>query len=105
SSASILPVATQRVANVWHTSFSLSYNGIPIRERRLQTTIGCITGQLLTVTGSFPGALPNATVPVIDRQFVDSKLGTYLGVDQSVTIQSQTEPELVYVHFPASDAV
>ncbi len=96
-SAVIEPTATRQVANVWHTSFRLSYNGIPVRDRKLSTTIGARTGTLMMVTSDLPATEPNAAEPTLDAARVASNVVSYLGADRTTPIESQSAPSLVYV--------
>ncbi|MDP4198706.1 MAG: hypothetical protein Q8922_13800 [Bacteroidota bacterium] len=96
-SATIEPAATHRVAQVWRTSFKLSYHGIPVRDRQLSTLIGATSGKLLAVTSDFPASEPTALTPMIEATSVTRNLGSYFGTDTAAAIVSQTSPSLVYV--------
>jgi len=45
--AAVQAMPSQQVAKVWHTSFGVSYNGIPVSDLGIQTTIGAISGKLM----------------------------------------------------------
>ena len=100
SAASLDPVATTHVANVWHTAFQYSFNGIPIRDCRLHTTIGAITGKLMTATSDIADMEPNTAVASVSSASVLSKLPSYLGDDRYAPASSISTPKLVYVNLP-----
>ena len=96
--ALLYEVSTRKVANVWHSAFRLSYDGIPVRDCGLHTMIGSITGSLMTVMSDVPIALPNGSTPQIAAGYILAKIPSFLNEDKLNPIISITPPSLIYFH-------
>lgn len=103
SSAAIEPVATLRVANVWQTTFQFSYNGIPVRDCRLHTMIGSVSGQLMSASCDLGSSEPNLLIPRVSSSTIITNLPKYLGDDRYLGTSSFSAPKLVFLNLPRNE--
>jgi len=83
---------TQRTGNLWLSSFIVSYNGIPLRERFLRINIGAISGEVMLVRNSIPAKKPNASSAKIAPVEVILTAGTLLHGNSEIQ-----PPKLIYI--------
>jgi hypothetical protein len=99
STALFSEVSTRNVGGVWHSEFRLADNGIPVRDGRLSTTIGALTGKVMTVMLSAPIMVPNTTIAQITSQNVFASVPSFLEEDALNPVTSISSPSLVYVRY------
>jgi hypothetical protein len=88
------PAAT--VGQAYNTVLTLSYDGIPVRDRKAHIAIGAQTGELLAMRNSLPAVEPNTTTPKVTADAINTKIYPTLGANSKV----YQEPTLVLVASP-----
>jgi len=104
-SADLTEVATVRTANVWRSSFAVSYDGISVRDASVTTMIGAVSGQLMLVNAEVPKPTPSVSEPSITSSVISSNVPKYLGEDSAKPITFTSAPKLIYVEHNASLAL
>lgn len=91
----VLEAATPVTAgNVMNTAITMSYAGIPVRDRVAHVTIGRESGEVVMIRNTFPQAEPNAIQASITSEEASQKIMTEMNGRTSVPVG---EPALVYL--------
>jgi hypothetical protein len=61
---------TERVGNLWQTSFALQYNDIPVRERYLKVNTGALSGSIMMIRSNVRNGVPNALLPQVTPEII-----------------------------------
>lgn len=93
SSAELTATEATKVGEAFNTVITLSYNGIPVRDRKANVAIGAITGELVTMRNSLPSIEPNLSEPIATESSVLADAKSRSAVTATVT----GEPKLVYI--------
>jgi Tfp pilus assembly protein PilP len=91
--ASLSETGTSRTGNLWLSSYSVSYEGIPLRERFLRMNIGAVTGEVMLIRNSIPAKQPNSLAATISRDEIVRQSTTLLGIHSVI----KSAPRLVFV--------
>jgi hypothetical protein len=84
---------TQKTSNLWLSSFTLSYNDIPLRERFLRINIGALSGEIMLVRNNIPSKTPNSLSPIISEEIALLKTKNLLGIHSEI----KSAPQLVFI--------
>jgi Zn-dependent metalloprotease len=91
--ASLEELGTQRTGNLWLSSFGISYNGIPLRERYLRINIGALFGEVILIRNNIPVKEPNMITAGISGSAIVSQIRDLLGSHSEI----KAEPYLVFL--------
>jgi hypothetical protein len=92
ASAELNTVTASPVGRASNTVITLSYNGIPVRERKANVALGA-NGELVMMRNNLPSVEPNIAEPVITASTVAAKAK----LSSARTATNFEEPKLVYV--------
>jgi len=93
TTATLEETATLKNGKTWLASFTVSYNGIPLRERFLRMDIGAISGEVMLVRNNIPAKKPNAISAKITPDNITSQTTNLLGSHSEI----KSLPELIYI--------
>ena len=93
SSAELQELSTSRTGDLWLSSYSVAYQGIPLRERYLRLNIGALNGEVMLVRNNIPAKTPNTLAATITSEEVIQKTKMLLGIHASI----KATPQLVFV--------
>ncbi len=92
-SAQIVENGTSRTGNLWLSSFAVSFENIPLRERYLQINIGALSGAVMLVRNNIPAKQPNTLSTSIPEADVIQQTTNLLGSNSLI----KSPPRLVFV--------
>src|SRR5207244_3451235 len=84
---------TQKIGKIWLSSFSVSYKGIPLRERFLRINIGALSGEVMLVRNNIPSKTPNVFTPKVAAEDITQQAINLLGIHTKF----ESSPQLVFI--------
>ena len=93
ASAELTAVPAIAVGQSYNTVLTLSYNGIPVRDRKAHVAIGMQSGELLALRNNLPNVEPAHSTPKLSTQNILDKIAPTLMESSRVSKQ----PSLVYL--------
>jgi len=93
--AEIISVPAYRTDILWQASYTLAYNGIPVRERVAHVNLGALSGKPMIVRSTLPVCEPSVSTASIDANTVRANA---LKAGETFATEIAEEPTLVYVH-------
>ncbi len=89
----LIGTGNSRTGNLWLSSYTISYGGIPLRDRFLKMNIGALTGEVMLVRNNIPSKQPNTLYPSISREIIFQQTQSLLGLHSVI----QAQPKLVFI--------
>ncbi len=84
---------TSKIGNLWLSSYIVSYEGIPLRERFLRMNIGAINGEVVLVRNNIPSKQPNTLSSSVSGEDILQQTQSLLGLHS----EFKTRPKLVFI--------
>ena len=91
--ARLIETGTSHTGKLWLSSYNISYDGIPLRERFLRLNIGALSGEVILVRNNIPSKQPNSLSAAIAVEDIFRQTTTLLGIHSEIKIQ----PKLVFI--------
>lgn len=83
-----------RTNDLWLSSYELSYNGIPVRERIAHLNIGALNGKVIMLRNNLPSVKPITSVAEIGKDVIMSLADAIVGSNATII----EDAHLVYLH-------
>ncbi len=103
--AELTNASTEHVGNLWISHFTMSYNGIPVRDVHAKMNIGALNGKIVSIRSKLPVIEPkNVTFEknTLSLLVTQSALRDLEGKED---VKLTQEPTLIYVQIPNSIAI
>jgi hypothetical protein len=85
----------RRTGDVWLSVYSLSYDGVPVRDREVLLNIGAKNGRVIMLRNDLPTVPPLTTTPAISKDVIMSIADAIVGSHAIV----EEDAHVVYVHY------
>ena len=95
STATLELRSSEHVANVWSSTFSIRYNGIPLAERTAKVVAGALTGKLMLIENNLPLGAPSTSAAAFTPERAVAYASAY-AVTQGLQISRVEAPSLIY---------
>ncbi len=96
SSSTLLRRSTALIGKLWHSSYTISYNGIPVVDRKASLLIGALSGKPMMIETNLPRTEPNAIEPTLSSQSASSSMRDYAEKNFTVSAELNTPAQLIY---------
>jgi len=96
SSATIIRHTTALIGKLWHSSYTVSYNSIPIVDRKASLLIGALSGKPMLIETNLPRTEPNAIEASLSAQSAASSMKDYAEKNFTVTAVMTSPVQLIY---------
>jgi hypothetical protein len=96
ASASLTAHGTSHVGIVWHSTFGISYQGIPVVDRKVSIVIGALSRKPMMLESNLPTLEPNSIEASFSAPSAAVKMLDYVQAHLAVSCEVSKAPSMIF---------